>query len=87
MALSRQLPTIKIPLRPEDADVPLELQALLEQCYRNGGYEGTINYAQPPESPLSGEIKTWVENHLAEKGLQGRKKSPRSKNGKRDKSK
>jgi hypothetical protein len=43
MPLAQPLPTIKVPLRPADADVPLDLQALVEQCYRNGGYDGTIN--------------------------------------------
>jgi hypothetical protein len=43
MPLWERLPVVKVPLRPDDTDVPLDLQALVEQCYRNGGYEGTLN--------------------------------------------
>src|SRR5947208_956642 len=45
MPLWARLPVVKIPFRPDDADVSLDLQALIEQCYRNGAYEGTLNYA------------------------------------------
>jgi hypothetical protein len=76
--ISRRLPTLKIPLRPDDADVPLDLQALIEQCYRNGGYDATIDYAQPPEPPL-GVWESWVENRLQEMGL---RKKPTRRNGK-----
>jgi len=34
--LSGRLPAVKVPLRRDDADVLLDLQALIEQCYRNG---------------------------------------------------
>ena len=78
MPLWERLPTIKIPLRPTDADVPLELQPLVDQCYRNGGYEGTLNYAVDPEPPLDGSEKEWAETMLIQKGLR-MKKSPRRK--------
>src|SRR5205814_511479 len=42
IALSQKLPTVKVPLRPDDADVPLDLQVLLDQCYRKGRYEGDL---------------------------------------------
>ena len=38
MPLWERLPILKVPLRPDDKDVPLDLQALVEQCYRNGAY-------------------------------------------------
>src|SRR5262249_35220322 len=31
--LRERLPVIRVPLRPTDADVPLDLQALIDQCY------------------------------------------------------
>ena len=37
MPLQHRLPIVKIPLRPTDADVPLDVQALVDQCYRDGG--------------------------------------------------
>lgn len=79
MPLWERLPTVKLPLRPEDADVPLDLQTLIEQCWRNGGYEGTINYAIDPDPPLLGAEKDWAEEWLREKGLRPRKKPPRRK--------
>lgn len=41
--LQARLPVVKIPLRREDEDVPLDLQPLIEQAWRNGRYEVT-NY-------------------------------------------
>ena len=77
MPLWQRLPVMKIPLRPEDADVPLDLQALIEQCYRNGAYEGTLNYAFDPDPPLYGADAEWAEEWLCEKGLRPRKKPRR----------
>jgi len=79
MPLWQRLPNLKIPLRPEDTDVPLDLQPLIEQCYRNGGYEGTLNYAVDPDPPLLGAEKEGAEQWLHGKGLRPRKKTPRRK--------
>jgi hypothetical protein len=79
MPLWQRLPVVKVPLRPEDEDVPLDLQALVEQCWRHGGYEGTINYALDPDPPLLGAEKDWAEEWLRQKGLRPRKKPPRRK--------
>ena len=73
MFLWQRLPVDKIPLRPDDADVPLDLQALVDQCYRNGAYEGTVNYAVDPDPPLLGAEKEWADEHLLKMGLRGRK--------------
>ena len=75
MPLWERLPTIKVPLRSDDADAPLDLQALVEQCYRNGAYEGTLNYAADPDPPLFGADKSWAAELLSEKGLQPKKSS------------
>lgn len=79
MPLWERLPIVKVPLRPGDADVPLDLQALVEQCYRNGGYEGTLDYRTPPDPPLLGAEKEWADGRLHELGLRPRKKPPRRK--------
>jgi hypothetical protein len=50
-----------MPLRPDDADVTLDLQALVEQCYRNGGFQGTLNYVVDPDPPLFGVDREWAE--------------------------
>jgi hypothetical protein len=67
--LSRKLPTVKIPLRRTDADVPLDLQALIEQCYRKGRYEGDLNYRLDPDPPLTGPDAEWMVELLRSKGL------------------
>jgi hypothetical protein len=77
MPLWERLPVVKIPLRPTDADVPLDVQALVELCYRNGGYEGTLNYAADPDPPLFGADQEWAEQRLCRLGLRPRKKPPR----------
>jgi hypothetical protein len=82
MPLWERLPVVKIPLRPQDADVPLDLQALIDQCYRNGAYEGTLNYAVDPDPPLFGADKQWADEWLKQKGLRRRRK-PSRRNGKR----
>jgi hypothetical protein len=79
MPLWQRLPAIKVPLRPDDADVRLDLQALVEQCYRNGAYEGTLNYGIDPDPPLLGAEKEWAEQWLHEKRLRPRKTPPRRK--------
>jgi len=79
MPLWERLPVVKVPLRPDDADVPLDLQALVEQCYRNGAYEGTLDYAADPDPPLFGADQEWAAEWLHEKGLRPRKKPPRRK--------
>lgn len=61
MPLWERLPVVKIPLRTNDADVPLDLQALVDQCYRNGAYDGTLNYAVDPDPPLFGADKEWAD--------------------------
>jgi Protein of unknown function (DUF4058) len=79
MPLSQRLPTVKIPLRPDDADVLLDVQALVDQCYRNGAYEGTLNYAVDPDPPLSREARAWADTLLHEEGLRPAKKPRRRK--------
>ena len=77
IALSQKLPTIKIPLRPQDAEVPLELQPLIDQCYRKGRYEGTLDYRRDPEPPLSGPESEWVVELLRGHGLRPAKRKRR----------
>jgi hypothetical protein len=44
ITLRQKLPAVRIPLRPGDADVSLDLQPILDQAYRNGRYD-RIDYA------------------------------------------
>ena len=65
--LRERLPVISIPLRPQDRDVLLSLQAVLDQCYRNGGYDD-IDYRGEPDPPLHADDATWADSLLREQG-------------------
>jgi hypothetical protein len=67
MPIERQLPTIKVPLRQQDADAKLNLQALIEQTYVNGAYD-SIDYRQPPEPPLPTDVERWANDLLRSAG-------------------
>ena len=59
--LRERLPVVKIPLRPTDTDIPLDLQALIDQCYHNGGYDEDIDYGAEPEPPFTTEDARWAD--------------------------
>ena len=59
LPLRERLRSIRIPLRPTDADVVLDLQPLIDLAYRNGAY-ARIDYSQPAEPPLSAEDAAWA---------------------------
>lgn len=65
--LREPLPNIPIPLRPSDADVVLQLQPLIDECYRDGRYE-RLNYRAPPRPALSADDAAWAEEILRPAG-------------------
>jgi hypothetical protein len=69
LPLRERLKAIRIPLRESDADVPLELQALVDQAYRHGRYEQEFDYRQPPEPTLDADDAAWADELLRSKGL------------------
>jgi hypothetical protein len=69
IALGNPLPTIPVPLLAGDADVFLDLQAAFTAVYDLLGYDLIVDYAQPPDVPLSGEEAVSVEVHLRTAGL------------------
>jgi hypothetical protein len=63
----RPLPTIKVPLRPPDPDVPLDLAAVFSTAYDRGRYVRSINYAAPlGGAGLSPEDRAWAEARARE---------------------
>lgn len=64
MGWSDPLPTIPIPLLPRDADVLLDLQQTFTTTYDLLEYELLIDYSQPPDVLLKGEVMKWVESRL-----------------------
>jgi hypothetical protein len=82
MPLSQPLAKIKIPLRQSDSDAVLDLQPLLEQCYRRGGYDGTIDYNKNPDLTFNEAEAEWADQVLRKAGLRtkplrkGKRKRP-----------
>ena len=71
-ALREPLPTIRVPLRPTDADVPLNLQTLVDRCYHHGRYDD-IDYHADPNPPLEPAEAAWANEWLSAKGLRSRR--------------
>lgn len=67
LSLREPLPTISIPLRQTDADIGLALQPLVDQCYRNGGFDD-IDYATELTPPLPEADAAWVGELLRSAG-------------------
>lgn len=66
--LLRRLPSIRIPLRPADADVRLDLQALIDRCYAIGRYDD-LDYRAEPNPPLDADDAKQADEMLRGKGL------------------
>ena len=62
------MPVVRIPLRPNDADVALDLQPLVDQCYERGRYWMT-DYHRDPALPLPSQDARWLDEHLRSRGL------------------
>ena len=54
------MPVIGIPLRGDDADVPLDLQDAFNHVYERGGYDLDLNYQNDPVPALRGELGEWA---------------------------
>ncbi len=65
--LQERLPNIPIPLRPGDRDVVLELQPLIDACYRDGRYY-RIDYRLEPKGKFDEQDSAWIANRLREQG-------------------
>lgn len=66
--IEKRLPKVQIPLRETDQDVPLDLQSLIELCYRNGRYDRT-DYTVEPDPPFDAATAAWANELLTAKGL------------------
>ncbi len=62
--LEEPLPTVPVPLLPDDADVSLDLQLALTTMYDELGFDLSVDYRQPPEIPLEGETAVWAAELL-----------------------
>lgn len=66
--LRERLPNIPIPLRRSDPDIVLQLQPLIDACYRDGRYH-RINYRVDPIPRLGEADALWVDRILREQGI------------------
>jgi hypothetical protein len=67
--LREKLPNCRIPLRPPDEDVVLNLTAVFTRCYDIGGYDLLVDYSKEPYGPLSEAELAWMDGYLREKGV------------------
>ncbi len=61
------IPPVRIPLRPTDTDVTLELQPLLRRVYQAGGHDD-IDYRRDPEPALPHADAAWADEFLRAAG-------------------
>lgn len=68
LPLRQILSNLPIPLRPSDKDVVLQLQPLLDACYRDGRYH-RLNYRLDPTPRLGEADARWLDEVLRASGL------------------
>ena len=62
LMLEQSLPEIPVPLRREDPDITIDVQAILHELYDRGAYSRRLDYSQPVPSPaLSQTRQQWIE--------------------------
>lgn len=76
--LQRRLPVIPIPLKADDPDARLDLQAIVDAAYNNAGYDLEIHYRGAPTPPLAGKLAEWAHQLLKSKALRGGMRNRRS---------
>lgn len=62
-----RLPVIRIPLRTDEEDAVLDLQAIIDRCYRNAGYD-FLDYTRDPVPPLDPDDAAWADALLRQQG-------------------
>ena len=68
--LADRLPTIPIPLDYGTPPVRIDLQAVFDRCYDEGGFAKLAKYdRRQPDPPLTPEQAAWAQGILREKGL------------------
>ena len=67
--LQKALPRIRIPLRPGDQDVVLNLQDLIARTWEDGAYDKRIDYAHDPIPSLSPADDAWLVEWLSSQGI------------------
>jgi hypothetical protein len=66
--LRERLPAIRVPLRPADDVVLLDLQPLIDQCHERGRYH-RLDYRRDLDPPLAPDDARWLDDRLRGHGL------------------
>lgn len=69
VTVQERLPRIAIPLLPEDGEVVVDLQQVLDEVYDEGRYERILDYDDEPAVPLKAHDEGWADRLLRKKGL------------------
>jgi hypothetical protein len=65
VGLREPLPTVAVPLRGQEADVPLDLQEAVETVYDRYRYDAVIDYdEEPPPPALSAADGRWLRERI-----------------------
>jgi hypothetical protein len=62
------LPTLPIPLRPDDRDARLDLRSILDRVYDESGYSHFL-YDHEPDPPLEDQDAAWACGVIARRGM------------------
>jgi hypothetical protein len=65
VSLRERLPIVSVPLRGDDPDVPLDLQAVLAIVVERGSYDLDTDYTADPVPPLVTEAAGWAREVVA----------------------
>lgn len=68
-ALAERLPRFAVPLAGKDADVILDLQALVDRCYDAGRFAERVDYRGACPGPLTKKGAKWVDDCLRKRKL------------------
>jgi hypothetical protein len=64
--LRDRLPTLPVPLLPEDGDAALDLQSAFDAVYDRAGYDYSLKYDAPLSPPVSDAQRKWIDGRVAE---------------------
>ncbi len=66
-SIQQPLPTVMVPLKRGDSDVPLALQLVFDTVYSRAGYDRMIDYMRQPTPGFSQQQLQWVRQQIAER--------------------
>jgi len=67
--VQERLPRLPVPLRPQDGQVILDLNSLINLQYNEGLFDERLDYSREPLPPFVGEDAVWLDSHLRALGL------------------